>query len=666
MSYLQWAWGMQAKRRVPYHEAKRRAAEKKRQEEEETAAAYADFVESFQEEENQESTFVKGETISQPEGSGAPLMEKASASSSLTLKMSRGKAPRPGLFDDPDEEPMPKKSNKHTKIKAIDALLEEMKSAGGKYAAGDNRSRDYERRDVGELPDQSDPNTTNLYVGNIAANATEETIQKIFGKYGHISSVKIMWPRKDEERGRQHNCGFVSFQDRRAAEEAKRNLDGTDVLGSSLKIDWSKPVKAVGVPMVMAPNAKEAVLAMVKAGPGGFSDKAGFSSRASASEPPIKIKIPSRTADKKRINSAAKLTAKHGYEFQAKLMEKEYDNDDFQFLFENGTDQYNYYCWRCWSFAQGDSDTKWRTEKFQMLSSGLWWTPPAIPDSKEEDSRDDRDDCQEEPRRSKYVRDEKTLSDRQFEEFSDLLRAITVSRQTIQAAMVYALDHAEYSGEIVKSIREALTMRETAPITKVARLYLVSDILHNSSAAVKNASSYRSGFEGVLRPMIKSFREVSLEQGRMSASVLNDQVLKVLEVWDRWSLYPSHFIQELVAIFEGREVPTRSRRGKQDDDIDGAPIDDLDGAPIDGMDMDGEPVDGEEMDMGESTDDEDLDGEPLAGSSGLGADLRLLPQSELQNLCKQSGLATDGDRNALLDRIISIDFESEAKRQKRN
>jgi len=659
MSNLQWAWGMQAKRRVPYHEAKRRAAEKKAQEEEETAAAYADFVESFQEEATQESTFVKGETISQPNGSGAPVVHKSSAPSSLTLKMTRGKAPKPGLFDDPDEEPMPKKSSKQVKVKAIDALLEEMKSAGGKYAAGDNRSREYERRDVGELPDQSDPNTTNLYVGNIAANADEETLQKMFGQYGTITSIKIMWPRKDEERGRQHNCGFVSFSLRRDAERAKQKLDGYDFMGSSLKIDWSKPVKAVGVPMVMAPNAKEAVLAQLKAGPGGFSDKSsksGFSSKAS-SDPPITVELPKSRSDRKRVDAAAKLTARHGYEFQALLMEKEYDSADYKFLFDRGTALYNYYCWRCWSFAQGDSDKKWKTDKFQMVSNSTWWVPPAMPEK--EDRRDERDDGGREERRSRYTRDEKTLSDRQFDEFTDLLRAISISRQTIKAAMVYALDHAEYSGDIVKCIKEALTLGETAPVTKVARLYLVSDILHNSSAPVKNASSYRSGFESVLRPIIKSFREVYLEQGRMSASVLNDQVLQVLEVWDRWSLYPSHFIQELVAIFEGREVAPRPN-----DDIDGVPLDDLDGAPIDGMDMDGEPVDGEEMDGDVLTDDEDLDGEPLAGASGLGPDLRLLPQSELQNLCRQAGLPTDGKRDALLDRIITIDLESEPKRQK--
>ena len=70
-----------------------------------------------------------------------------------------------------------------------------------------------------------------------------------------------------------------------------------------------------------------------------------------------------------------------------------------------------------------------------------------------EDRRDERDDGGREERRSRYTRDEKvcgcsagvcavtrlllqTLSDRQFDEFTDLLRAISIARQTIKAAMV--------------------------------------------------------------------------------------------------------------------------------------------------------------------------------------------------------------------------------------
>jgi U2-associated protein SR140 len=42
----------------------------------------------------------------------------------------------------------------------------------------------------------------------------------LFGRYGEINSVKIMWPRSEEERARKRNCGFVSFRRRRDAEDA--------------------------------------------------------------------------------------------------------------------------------------------------------------------------------------------------------------------------------------------------------------------------------------------------------------------------------------------------------------------------------------------------------------------------------------------------------------
>lgn len=47
-----------------------------------------------------------------------------------------------------------------------------------------------------------------------------------FGRYGPLASVKIMWPRTDEERARERNCGFVAFMNRRDAERALNNLNG--------------------------------------------------------------------------------------------------------------------------------------------------------------------------------------------------------------------------------------------------------------------------------------------------------------------------------------------------------------------------------------------------------------------------------------------------------
>ena len=51
---------------------------------------------------------------------------------------------------------------------------------------------------------------------------------------------------------------------------------------------------------------------------------------------------------------------------------------------------------------------------------------------------------------------------------------------------------------------EALTLDETPAPKKIARLFLVSDILHNSSAAVPNASSYRSHFQESLPEIFAS------------------------------------------------------------------------------------------------------------------------------------------------------------------
>lgn len=52
---------------------------------------------------------------------------------------------------------------------------------------------------------------------------------EIFGKFGPLASIKIMWPRSDEEKARQRNCGFVAFMSRKDGERALKNLNGLHV-----------------------------------------------------------------------------------------------------------------------------------------------------------------------------------------------------------------------------------------------------------------------------------------------------------------------------------------------------------------------------------------------------------------------------------------------------
>lgn len=66
----------------------------------------------------------------------------------------------------------------------------------------------------------------NLLIINVINQITEQQLMEIFGKFGPLASIKIMWPRSDEEKARQRNCGFVAFMSRKDGERALKNLNG--------------------------------------------------------------------------------------------------------------------------------------------------------------------------------------------------------------------------------------------------------------------------------------------------------------------------------------------------------------------------------------------------------------------------------------------------------
>lgn len=76
----------------------------------------------------------------------------------------------------------------------------------------------------------------------------EEMLCQEFGRFGPLASVKIMWPRTDEERARERNCGFVAFMNRRDAERALKNLNGKNVFithlyNSDISLVWKSIYK---------------------------------------------------------------------------------------------------------------------------------------------------------------------------------------------------------------------------------------------------------------------------------------------------------------------------------------------------------------------------------------------------------------------------------------
>lgn len=76
-----------------------------------------------------------------------------------------------------------------------------------------------------------------MYVSNLGFQVTDEELKTLFAKYGEVSSAKVVM---DRETGRSRGFGFVEMADK-AAEEAMKDLDGTQVDGRSISVSKAKP-----------------------------------------------------------------------------------------------------------------------------------------------------------------------------------------------------------------------------------------------------------------------------------------------------------------------------------------------------------------------------------------------------------------------------------------
>ncbi|KAL1929370.1 hypothetical protein VTP01DRAFT_1508 [Rhizomucor pusillus] len=501
------------------------------------------------------------------------------------------------------------------------AYTDSVPSARDAYRTPSAPASTFHENSVGSF-DVGDPTTTNLYVGNISPSVNEIMLCQEFAKYGPIASVKIMWPRTQEEMDRKRNCGFVSFMTRSDAEQALNNLDGYVFHGHEMKVGWSKAVPLPPKPVFVLEKSKPAST--------GLPFNAVVVDKGGMSKPRAEVRVvkPHNMQQVKIIHRLVERVARHGPDFEAVIMDREKGNPKFQFLFDNKSEEHIYYRWRLYSILQGDTRSQWRTEPFQMFEGGAWWIPPEVPfdDEGMNDVLLDTDD--EEKEKARGIVPKGVLGKVAKQRFEIMVRQVTFQRGTIARAMEFAIDHADAADEVIDILIRSLLLPETSLATKLARLYLVSDILHNSGAHVANAWKYRVGLENQLPAVFEHFNAIYRSiTARLKAEQVRRHICNVLSAWENWMVFPKHHIDNLTEIFvrkdampseedaheersipgnpaeQGKEetpeqekVPSEPLDGELIEDVDGEPMEDLDGEPME--DLDGEPM-------------EDLDGEPM-------------------------------------------------------
>ncbi len=73
-----------------------------------------------------------------------------------------------------------------------------------------------------------------LFVGGLSWNTGDEGLRQAFEAFGQVADVKVI---TDRESGRSRGFGFVTFEDRAAADAAIAAMDGADLDGRTLRVN---------------------------------------------------------------------------------------------------------------------------------------------------------------------------------------------------------------------------------------------------------------------------------------------------------------------------------------------------------------------------------------------------------------------------------------------
>lgn len=79
---------------------------------------------------------------------------------------------------------------------------------------------------------------TNIFVGNLSFDTTQEDLTSVFTPYGSVERVNVV---SDRETGRARGFAFVEMTNRAEAETAISVLNGTELHGRTLNVNEARP-----------------------------------------------------------------------------------------------------------------------------------------------------------------------------------------------------------------------------------------------------------------------------------------------------------------------------------------------------------------------------------------------------------------------------------------
>jgi RNA recognition motif-containing protein len=79
---------------------------------------------------------------------------------------------------------------------------------------------------------------TNIFVGNLSYQATEDDLQSAFSQFGAVDRVSIV---RDRETGQSRGFAFVEMPNPEEASTAIMALNGREMRGRAIKVNEARP-----------------------------------------------------------------------------------------------------------------------------------------------------------------------------------------------------------------------------------------------------------------------------------------------------------------------------------------------------------------------------------------------------------------------------------------
>ncbi|ODN04777.1 U2 snRNP-associated SURP motif-containing protein [Orchesella cincta] len=388
--------------------------------------------------------------------------------------------------------------------------------------------------------DDGDPNTTNIYLGNLPTKISEQQLMEVFGKYGPLASVKVMWPRTEEEKARNRLSGFVAFI---------VPIPAYPVYIPPTMLELTMPPPLSGLPFNAQPDKRDRHKIPPPGTPYPTDQKGKDEFERVLYSAMIKVVMPTDRALLALIHRMVEFVIREGPMFEAMIMNKEISNPQFRFLFENQSPAHVYYRWKLYSILQGDSTQRWRTEEFRMFKGGSVWRPPKLNPF----TQGMPDELIPEEEREIRIG---SLSNAQRTRLERMLRKITPERHKVAEVMIFSIEHAESADEICVCVKESLSNPKTSLTKRIARLYVLNDVIHNCTAKGMNAFGYRKTFKSHLPSIFQSLHYAyqtacSDNENSTNAESFKQRVLACFKAWDDWGVYSNEFLIRLQNIFLG-------------------------------------------------------------------------------------------------------------------